>query len=257
MRSQLKKAVFLAFFLIILEATTSPAANTLKICQNKKTSAIRLSFSCSSSEKNITTSLKGYTGATGPQGPVGPQGATGATGLQGIKGDTGAQGPAGANGITTLGYHGSFYDTSTQVAVGLNSARALQLNTTDISNGVTVVNDADNRPTKITVANAGVYNLQFSAQLSRNAGNNSVIINIWLAKQGSVVPYSNTKITLTGTDDAAKAVAAWNFLVQLGAGENVQLMWSVSDFDLIIEASGAVAPHPEIPSLIVTLTQVG
>lgn len=278
MRSQLKKGVFLAFFLIILESTTSPAANTLKICQNKKTSAIRLSFSCSSSEKNITTSLKGYTGATGPQGPVGPQGATGATGAQGpagsvgatgaagatgltgatgATGSTGAQGPAGSNGITTLGYYGSFYDTSTQVAVGLNSARALQLNTTDISNGVTVVNDADNRPTKITVANAGVYNLQFSAQLSRNAGNNSVIINIWLAKQGSVVPYSNTKITLTGTDDAAKAVAAWNFLVQLGAGENVQLMWSVSDLDLIIEASGAVAPHPEIPSLIVTLTQVG
>ena len=275
MRSQLKKGVFLAFCLILIGATTSPAANTLKICQHKKTSAIRLSFNCSSSEKNITTSLKGYTGAMGPQGPVGPQGATGATGAQGPAGSvgatgaagatgltgatgaTGAQGPAGSNGITTLGYYGSFYDTSTQVAVGLNSARALQLNTTDISNGVTVVNDADNRPTKITVANAGVYNLQFSAQLSRNAGNNSVIINIWLAKQGSVVPYSNTKITLTGTDDAAKAVAAWNFLVQLGAGENVQLMWSVSDLDLIIEASGAVAPHPEIPSLIVTLTQVG
>lgn len=107
MPSRVKKGVILAFSLLLIGATTSPAANTLKICQHKKTSAIRLSFNCSSSEKNITTSLKGYTGATGPQGlkgdtgaqgpvglqgPVGPQGATGATGLQGIKGDTGAQG---------------------------------------------------------------------------------------------------------------------------------------------------------------------
>ena len=156
-----------------------------------------------------------------------------------------------------MGYHGSFYDTSTQIAVGVDSARAFQLNTTDISSGVTVVNDADNRPTKITAANAGVYNLQFSAQLSRNAGNNSVTINIWLAKQGNAVPYSSTKLTLTGTADAAKAVAAWNFLVQLGTGEHVQLMYSVTDLDLIIESTGAVVPHPEIPSLIVTLTQVG
>jgi hypothetical protein len=133
----------------------------------------------------------------------------------------------------------------------------MQLNNTDISNGVSVVNDANNRTTKITVANSGIYNLQFSAQLSRNAGNNSVIINIWLAKEGTAVPYSNTKLTLTGTDDSAKAVAAWNFLVALTAGQYVQLMWSVSDLDLIIEAAPEVLPAPAIPSLIVTLTQVG
>ncbi|NCW34958.1 MAG: hypothetical protein EBV91_03215 [Actinobacteria bacterium] len=133
----------------------------------------------------------------------------------------------------------------------------MQLNSTDLTNGITVVNDINNRPTKITVANTGIYNLQFSAQLSRNAGNNSVVINIWLAKEGSAVTYSNTKLTLTGSDDAAKAVAAWNFLVSLTAGQYVQLMWSVSDLDLIIEAIGAASPAPETPSLIVTLTQVG
>ena len=133
----------------------------------------------------------------------------------------------------------------------------MQLNTTDVNKGVTIVNDSESRPTKITVANAGIYNLQFSAQLSRNAGNNTVVINIWLAKQGSAVSYSNTKITLTGNSDAAKAVASWNFLISLNAGQFVQLMWSVSDVDLIIEATGAAAPAPEIPSLIVTMTQVG
>ena len=133
----------------------------------------------------------------------------------------------------------------------------MKLNNTDLNNGVSVVNDLDNRPTKITVAHSGIYNLQFSAQLSRSAGNNSVVINIWLSKEGASVSNSNTKITLTGSDDAAKAVAAWNFLIDLSAGQYVQLMWSVSDLDLIIEATGAVAPAPEIPSLIVTMTQVG
>jgi hypothetical protein len=133
----------------------------------------------------------------------------------------------------------------------------MQVNNTDVANGVSIVNDADNRPTKVTVAHSGIYNLQFSAQLSRNAGNNSVIINIWLAKEGSAVPYSSTKLTLTGTDDSAKAVAAWNFLVSLTAGQHVQLMWSVSDLDLIIETAAEALPAPAIPSLIVTLTQVG
>ena len=320
MRRHMLKVIPILCLLLLLDPSAHPAAKSLKICQNKKSAVIRLSFVCNAAEKDITTSLKGYAGpqgpvgapgpqgkqgergeqgipgltgaqgatgaqgpsgstgpqgATGPQGPVGPQGATGATGPQGAtgpKGDTGAvgatgatgatgaQGPAGATGaqgITTLGYYGSFFDTTTQVATGVDSARAMQLNTTDFSNGVSVINDVNNRPTKITVANAGKYNLQFSAQLSRNAGNNSVIINIWLAKDGIAVSYSNTRLTLTGTADAAKAVASWNFLVSLNAGQYVQLMWAVSDLDLIIETIGAVAPSPEIPSLIVTMTQVG
>jgi hypothetical protein len=133
----------------------------------------------------------------------------------------------------------------------------MQVNTSDLTNGVTVVNDVNNRPTKITVANTGIYNLQFSAQLSRNAGNNSVVINIWLAKEGLAVPHSNTRLTLTGTDDAAKAVAAWNFFVTMNAGQYLQLMWTVSDLDLIIESFAAATPAPEIPSLILTLSQVG
>ena len=350
MRRHILKIVPLVCLLLFLDPTAHPAAKSLKICQNKKSAAIRLSFVCNASEKDITTSLKGFAGAqgpagpvgpqgkqgergeqgipgitgpqgstgaqgptgltgaqgaTGPQGPVGPQGATGATGAQGAtgpqgatgatgpKGDTGATGPTGATGvqgpagatgatgetgpqgiqglkgetgtagiqgppgITTLGYYGSFFDTTTQIATGVDSARAMQLNTTDFSSGVSVVNDINNRPTKITVANAGKYNLQFSAQLSRNAGNNTVVINIWIAKDGSAVPYSNTKLTLTGSSDAAKAVASWNFLVSLDANQYVQLMWAVSDVDLIIETTGAVAPAPEIPSLIVTMTQVG
>ena len=328
MRS-LKIGVLSLFVLILANVTTSPAADSLKVCQNKKTKSIRLGFTCASTEKNITSSLKGYagvpgvpgapgtagiagakgdtgpkgdtgakgeiglqgpvgpqgaTGATGPQGatgaqgPVGPQGATGATGPQGATGSAGATGPAGSigatgatgatgasgatgqqgpAGITTLGYYGSFYDTTTQVATAINTARAMQVNTSDLTNGVSVVNDEDNRPTKITVANTGIYNLQFSAQLSRNAGNNSVVINIWLAKEGLAVPFSNTSLTLTGTDDAAKAVAAWNFFVTMNAGQYLQLMWTVSDLDLIIESFAAATPAPEIPSLILTLSQVG
>jgi hypothetical protein len=133
----------------------------------------------------------------------------------------------------------------------------MRLNSTDLTNGVTVVNDDDNRPTKITVANAGIYNLQFSAQLSRNAGNNSVVINIWLAEDGLALPHTNTRLTLTGSADAAKAVAAWNFFVTMNAGQFLQLMWTVSDLDLIIESFAAAAPAPEVPSLILTLSQVG
>jgi len=152
---------------------------------------------------------------------------------------------------------GQYHDTTTQVHTVVNSAKAMELNSIVFNNGMSLVNDAFGKPTILRVASAGIYNLQFSAQLSRNAGNNSVVINIWLAKEGLAVPFSNTRLTLTGTDDAAKAVAAWNFFVTMNAGQYLQLMWTVSDLDLIIESFAAATPAPEIPSLILTLSQVG
>jgi hypothetical protein len=146
---------------------------------------------------------------------------------------------------------GSFLDTTTQSATLINSPTKMTLNTTDISNNISVVGG-----TAITVTNAGVYNLQFSAQLYRDAGGTSKTIDIWLRKNGVDVPYSTT--TMVFGNNTTYQVAAWNFVVDLSAGGNVELIYSVEDLDieLLAEPQNLAVPHPSVPSLIVTMTEI-
>jgi hypothetical protein len=60
---------------------------------------------------------------------------------------------------------------------------------------------------------------------------------------------------LTGSANASPIVAAWNYLLDLAGGDYVQLMWSTSNNNAIIIAEGPVAPHPGVPSSILTVTQ--
>lgn len=148
--------------------------------------------------------------------------------------------------------YGSFYDTTTQT-VASGAVKAIELNTTDISGGITIANNALGRPTRITVNTTGVYNLQFSAQLNRTTGGNSKQIDIWLRKQEVDVPWSNTGLAVQANAD--KLVAAWNFYVSLNASQYVELMWSQNDaIDILASAAGP--SWPETPSVIVTMNKV-
>ena len=216
----------------------------------------------------IIQGLKGETGATGPagpqgaqgaQGPAGAQGAAGPQGLIGSSGGSGGTGPAGAQGIqgipgTMSSYYGNFYSTLTQTNVGEaqtpDVANAMTFNSPPDGVGVTIVSNS-----RITVANAGTYNLQFSAQVEKtNNGNDS--IDIWLAKNGTNVAWSSTRTWLYGNN--AKHVSAWNFVITLAANDYLELMWSSANPAVQLTAEGAAtAPvRPEIPSVIATLTFV-
>ena len=216
----------------------------------------------------IIQGLKGETGATGPagpqgaqgaQGPAGAQGAAGPQGLAGSAGGSGGTGPAGAQGIqgipgTMSSYYGNFYSTLTQTNVGEaqtpDVANAMTFNSPPDGVGVTIVSNS-----RITVANAGTYNLQFSAQVEKtNNGNDS--IDIWLAKNGTNVAWSSTRTWLYGNN--AKHVSAWNFVITLAANDYLELMWSSANAAVQLTAEGAAtAPvRPEIPSVIATLTFV-
>jgi hypothetical protein len=203
------------------------------------------------------TGIQGVTGPTGPtgiQGLIGPTGIQGATGIQGFTGPTGIQGPIGTGGA--VGYWGSFYSDASQNNIGLTSGNLMTLNNTDPdSNGVSIVSNS-----QITVANAGVYNFQFSAQLSKTDSGTD-FIDIWFAKNGVFLPESNTQIRSTGSDD--RVVAAWNYMIKLNAGQYIQIYWYSLDANLsIIALPTSITPAPgsitipATPSLIVTVQQV-
>ena len=120
--------------------------------------------------------------------------------------------------------YGSFYDTSTQLITGINVPNLMELNATAQANGISVQNNNLGKPTRITVTNSGVYNLQFSAQLYRSSGGTRENIVIWFRKNGQDIPYSATDVTLQA--NAQYLVAAWNFVLSLQAGQYVAVSYT-------------------------------
>jgi hypothetical protein len=188
----------------------------------------------------------------GPTGPTGPLGATGPTGPTGPTGYTGPQGIQGVGGI--VANWGSFWSTVDQTAANTTTAYAITYNNTDPdSTNVSVVSNS-----RITVVDAGTYNIQFSAQADRVSGSGTDTIDIWFRKNGTDVPESNTVVTVSGGAAAAKTVAAWNYMVELNANDYVELMWRTSDTNLqLIHEPAATSPtRPAIPSVIATVHQL-
>jgi len=151
------------------------------------------------------------------------------------------------SGIVT-GYYGNFFDTTTQTAVGINTYQAIRLNTTDLSNQVSIANSSH-----IVVANSGVYNIQFSLQIDKTNATGAHIY-IWLMKNGVNVPNSATEVAVQGT--LSEIVAAWNFVVSSNANDYYELVWSTTDSTIRLKAVSASGVVPAIPSVILTVVSV-
>ncbi len=168
-------------------------------------------------------------------------------GLQGIQGIQGLTGPSPLK-------YGAFYDTTDQ-SVTSGQVTAMQYNTVDFANGISIETDANNKPTLIEIDNAGIYNIQFSAQFTRVSGGTSAYLDIWLRKNGTNIPNTSTKIHFANND--TYEVAAWNFLVDVDPGDQFQIMWTQDDaIKMEYEAENLVVPYPAIPSVILTVTQI-
>jgi hypothetical protein len=75
---------------------------------------------------------------------------------------------------------------------------------------------------------------------------------IWLRKNGVNIPDSSGQIRIQGNN--AEIIAAWNYVIQLNAGDYIELMWEVDDTSVILLAEVASAIHPSVPSVILTVT---
>jgi hypothetical protein len=154
-----------------------------------------------------------------------------------------------SNGVSTLSV-GTFYDTTTQTILSGASA-SLQLDTPVIQDGVIVASNS-----RITVSRTGIYNLQFSAQLSTPSGG-SPDVHIWLRKNGINIANSNTGVVMQNSNQ--KQVAAWNFVESLIAGDYLELVAYLNGGSSVLflaEAAGPTNGGVGVPSMIVTMTQI-
>jgi hypothetical protein len=142
------------------------------------------------------------------------------------------------------------YDTQDQTNAGATSVNLMKYRTTDISRDISIASD-----TRITLAKAGVYNIQFSAQIYK-AGGGTSLVDIWLRKNGSNVAQTNTEVQIIG--NTGRTLAAWNFVVQASAGDYFEIAWASADTGVYLDAVGTQSnpTRPAIPSVILTVTQV-
>ena len=147
--------------------------------------------------------------------------------------------------------YGQFCCTTTQSG-SANTAYSMPFNVIDFQSGINIISGS-----RITVSQDGFYNLQFSAQLAQTT-NGAADISIWIAKNGTDEPASNTMLSIEKATGGGKLVAAWNYGMQLNSGQYVELKWSSTSTHTHLAYIGTqTSPtRPSTPSVIATLIQI-
>ena len=148
--------------------------------------------------------------------------------------------------------YGAFSSDQSQTTTA-NTATLMTLNTTDFSNGVSIVSS------KITAANAGIYNLQFSVQ----AQNTSVQLHdmsIWLRQNGADITGSTGFISVPNSHGGidGHGIYGWNYFLSMNAGDYVEIYWSVTNTAVSIQfyAASTGPVRPSTQSVVATMTFV-
>jgi len=153
------------------------------------------------------------------------------------------------NRVNSPTAHASYFDTTTQTNPVADAVNLFTYNSVVSQQAIT-----RGVPTsRVFVAQTGVYNFQFSAQLDKTGGSASAVY-IWPRINGVNLPDSATKIVIDGPNN--EIVAAWNFVLVLQANDYFELAWQSSDTDVVIPYVAASGNIPAIPSIIMTVVWV-
>ena len=162
---------------------------------------------------------------------------------------------SGAGGKYIAFPYGAFSSGVDQTTTA-NTATLMTLDTTDFKNGVSIDSS------KITVENAGIYNLQFSAQF-QNTDNQIQDISIWLRQNGTNIPGSTGLVSIPARKSAsageeAHEIVGWNYYVSMNANDYIEIYWSATLASVTIQAyPTSVSPvRPSTQSVVATLSFV-
>jgi hypothetical protein len=149
--------------------------------------------------------------------------------------------------------YGAFSDFTDQTTTA-NTATLMALGTTDFSNQVTISSS------KITVQNAGIYNLQFSVQLE-SSSNAPQDVFIWLKQNGVDIVGSTGKVGLPARKspgDPFHDIKGWNYFLSMEANDYVQIYWSTTSVDVSIQtyAASGSPTKPSTASVVATMSFV-
>jgi hypothetical protein len=143
--------------------------------------------------------------------------------------------------------YGTFSSTVDQTLAAINTATAITLDTTGVSNGVTLTSSS-----RLNVAQAGFYQVTLSLQLQSGSASAKTAY-VWLRKNGSNV--ANTTRAFTSDINNGEAPLSVTYTISLSASDYVELYWAADSTNVVLNALAASAFAPAAPSVIVNVTQ--
>ena len=157
--------------------------------------------------------------------------------------------------------YGAFQDTTDQTATA-NTATVMTFNTTDFSNGVSVVTSGG-KASRLTVTQAGIYNLQFSVQFE-NSDTQEHDVSIWLRQDasgaGTDIAGSAGFVGIPSSHGGINghAIVGWNYFIKLNANDFVEIWWSTPSTQVTIQAyaAGTSPTRPSTASVVATMSFV-
>jgi hypothetical protein len=164
----------------------------------------------------------------------------------------GPPGPPGPPDLSTNAV-GSFYSDQTQ-NISSNSTSIWTLNASTFQRSTAITNSS-----RITVYQAGVYEVYYSAQLSRNQGGSPAYVYIWLKKNGVDVPETNGRVSINSNNSDSLPIVP--YIIELAVGDYIEFAARTNegnDSHITVLASSINASFGgPIPSIIVGIKRIG
>jgi hypothetical protein len=146
-------------------------------------------------------------------------------------------------------YYGEFSKTDSQSPAVINTAYPLLFTNTQIANGVSI----GGTTSQIIIANAGLYNLAVSVQIT--SGNSSQkSIWVWLRLNGTT-NFANSARVASITLNNGYLVVTLNEVASLLAGDFIEVMYAADNTNVSIATVAATAFAPAAPAVILAVTQ--
>lgn len=147
--------------------------------------------------------------------------------------------------------YGSFHDLTDQTG-STSAATAVTFNTAGIaSRGITLVSNS-----RITFSQAGVYVVTAMLQLS-NSGGSDYTVDIWLAKNGTAVPDTNSVARVATPGSGGKQHFTQSGIITVAEGDYVEIMWLPSNAAVTLDYTAAGAIAPATASAVATAVRIG
>lgn len=151
--------------------------------------------------------------------------------------------------------YGCFTNNTDQLAPSIGSTAVVVFDTTEEASGVYLASSS-----RLYVRNYGIYNVQFSIQLT-NLANDAQYADVWFRLNGTDVPRSASRFDIPARKSAgvpSHVIGTVNTFIEMQAGDYVEIVGTTSSTDIGLESydADAVIPRPAIPAAIVTVQHI-
>lgn len=151
--------------------------------------------------------------------------------------------------------YGCFTNNTDQTSPSVGSTAVVVFDTTEEASGVYLASSS-----RLYVRNYGVYNAQFSLQLT-SAAIAPEYADVWFRLNGADVPRSGSRFDLPARKsavDPSHTIGTVNLCIEMQSGDYLEIAGTTSSTDvgLTSYAADAIIPRPAIPAAILSMQHI-